>query len=223
MIEDCVQTFADPRTAAGQHLPRDQSEAVHVDARVEIGAVDLFGGHVGRSAERDTGNRQRGVRRHRPGEAEIGEQSASVAVDEDVFRLHVAVDDAVPVRGVERAADFAYDLRGVFRDEPALLLDPLLQRLTDDVGHDDREAGRTEIEHRAHGDDVGIVELGDKPRFACKPGLRFLIVDVSGPNELDRDLVTRRALPGEVNQRRTAAAQLANDLVVCFDRGVCYQ
>ena len=71
--------------------------------------------------------------------------------------------------------------------------------------HDDREAGRPQIEHRADRDDVRVMQLGDEPRFAREPGLRFVIVDISRPNEFDRDLVTRCPLLGQIDERGAAA------------------
>ena len=74
MVEHGVQRFTVPRAAAGEHLPRDQPQAVDVATPVERAALDLLGRHVGRRADRDAMHRQLlRLRRHGAGNAEVRE------------------------------------------------------------------------------------------------------------------------------------------------------
>ncbi len=94
-----ASAVAAERPLAGQHLVEDHAQAVDVAAGVDVVrlAARLFGRHVGRRAH------DLAVRRHRLavgvalGEAEVGDVRPALAVEEDVRRLDVAVDDAVVV------------------------------------------------------------------------------------------------------------------------------
>ena len=79
-----------------------------MSVRPSIGAVArrLFGRHVLRRAERQSGLRDAtaaGVR-HGQRDAEVGDQRLAV-LHEDVLGLEVAMNHVVPVRVVERARD----------------------------------------------------------------------------------------------------------------------
>ena len=74
---------------------------------VEITAQNLLGGHVAGRAHGEACGRQPRVLVGAAGQAEIGEQCAAVAVDEDVVGLEVAVDDPRVVGVLEAFADFA--------------------------------------------------------------------------------------------------------------------
>ena len=70
----------------------------------------LLGAHVVRRAETQSrfGHAAAGGGAHRERDAEVGHHRAAV-VQEDVLRLDVAVDHAVPVRVVQRVSDLAGD------------------------------------------------------------------------------------------------------------------
>ena len=100
------------RHVAGQHLVQDAAGGVDVDAMVGLVALGLLGRHVLGRAEDHPGARQPRaalVERRHLGDAEVehlDEVGPPLARDQvDVLRLHVAVDDALIVRGAERAAD----------------------------------------------------------------------------------------------------------------------
>ena len=78
----------------GEQLEGDEAEAVDVGALGERSAGPLLGRQV------RGGGRQRatvGAASDPHGDPEVGEVRVAVVVDQDVRRLDVAVDDAVPV------------------------------------------------------------------------------------------------------------------------------
>src|SRR6185503_1502002 len=84
--------------ATGEELVEDEAERVDVAARRDLAAGELLGRHVGRRARA-----QRLARR--PGEAEVGDPDLAAAVEHDVRRLQIAVDDAAVVRRGESRAN----------------------------------------------------------------------------------------------------------------------
>ena len=97
------------------------------------------------------------------GDAKIGQHATSVEAAQDVFRLHVAMHDALAVRVAEGAGDVAYHAQREARIVPAFY----------QVGH--RPAGfvahghvRAAVVHAdvVDGDDVGVVKLRGEPGLA---------------------------------------------------------
>ena len=97
----------------GDHLVHDRAERVDVAARVGGATGGLLGRHVLGRAHRHAGAGQPalarglGLGRLRDAEVEhLDDVGGAVARDqEDVLGLEIAVDDALAVRGGERAAD----------------------------------------------------------------------------------------------------------------------
>src|SRR5689334_4381866 len=93
------------------------------------------------------------LRLGQPRDAEVGDDGAARRpLDEDVLRLHVAMDDAARMRVAEREGDVAKLSDGLGEWRPTPLLDALRERLAVDVAHDE--------EHLA-GDLVGAVDGHD--------------------------------------------------------------
>src|SRR5207247_10385013 len=103
---------------AGNHLVEHQTEGEDVGARIGCPALELFGGHVLKGADKETlsgegsrgrGQPARGARRSGGwvdhfGAAEM-EQLGSGWGEHDVAGLEIAVDHAVAVGLVERVRD----------------------------------------------------------------------------------------------------------------------
>jgi hypothetical protein len=68
---------------------------------------------------------------------EVGDLRLAVAVQEDVLRLHVAVDETVRVREGETARDLQRELDSPVDRQRALAVDELLQVLAVDELEDD--------------------------------------------------------------------------------------
>ena len=219
VVENRIKAFAVPRPTAGEHLPSDQPKTIDVGTPIEHTTVDLLGRHVGRSSERDAVHRELRFVRHRPREAEVGEHGTSVIFDEDVFRLDVAMDEAHRVRGRECTSDVAQDSLDTLRREEAVAAEHLPEGSPREMLHHDRDGGTVEIEYGADRYDVRVLQLLDQSGFAREARQSLLVVHVLGSNHLDRDLGTGRALARQIDDRGTAATQLAEYFVLGVEHG----
>ena len=112
----------------------------------------------------------------------------TLLVEEDVRRLHVAVDEPERMRGVEGVRDLPRDRDRASRLEGALATQQRLQVGSVDVPHRDEEAS-FRLARLVHRDDVRMVEAGRESRLAQKP---FAEAGVIG-EPLEEDLqATRR-------------------------------
>ena len=71
----------------------------------------------------------------RPGDSEVGHQRVA-AREHDVFRLQVAVDNSVQVRGGKRVSDVPQDPDRVSDRQLTLACDPFTKRRAGDERHD---------------------------------------------------------------------------------------
>ena len=122
-----------------QHLVHDAREAVDVALVAEARLpARLFRAHVFRGSDGDTRVRHDIGRRRHSGDgagardAEVREHRVPVG-EQDVLRLHVAMDETVAVGVVEPRPDFLRDAQGVLDREPRLPLQSLPQRSSGDV------------------------------------------------------------------------------------------
>ena len=93
------------RRVAGEQLVEHAAERVDVGAGVDPLAADLLGRDVVEGPDEGAGRGDAGARVDLAGEPEVGEVgvlAGARALDEDVARLDVAVDEPARVRGVER-------------------------------------------------------------------------------------------------------------------------
>ena len=103
----------------------------------------------------------------RPGDAEVGHQRVPAA-EQDVLRLDVAMDDALPVGVGQRVGDLARDLQRVLHRELGLARQAVPQRLALDVGHDvvEEAVGLARVVQRQ---DVGMAQVGRDLDLAQEP------------------------------------------------------
>ena len=99
---------------SGQRFKQDATQRVDIRPAVHVRrAARLFRTQVSWRTEREPFTRERFRRPCRQmGDSEVGEQRVPFA-EQDVARLHVAVDDAVPMRKTESIGDFPHDSHGV--------------------------------------------------------------------------------------------------------------
>ena len=200
-----------------QHLVQGARQTVLVAATVHRGTGGLFRAHVLRCSHDHTGQREllraRGVQG--PCDAEIGNHGLP-AGQHDVFRLDIAVDDAVLVGVLQGAADFAGDLeRGV---EWQLLFprEPLPERLALGERHHvvQQATGRSRVEQR---EDVRVLErrrnfdLAEES-LAADDGRQL------GLEQLDRDAAPVLQVLGEKDDRHPTVADLTLDPVSIAQR-----
>jgi hypothetical protein len=202
------------RAHAGEQLVEHHAQRVHVGARVDVGggARELLGAHVGGRAHRragDRGRRRVGPRRHRLGDPEVDDLAVRLPVDlghEHVRRLEVAVDDALLVRVLHRAAHLAEERHALaHRERPrvGVLGDG---RARHALHHEVRQPG---VGHArvVHARDVRVLHEGQ--RLALGRETRHHLVGGRGrAQHLERHVAAhRRVLLGEVDGAHAALAE----------------
>ena len=162
------------RGQPGQHLVHHDAQRVDVRAGVDRLAADLLGRHVSGAADDRPGARDPGPV-GAGGDAEVGDLGVTVAVDEDVLRFDVAVDDARQMRGRQTLGDLPRDAAELAQAQEALA-DQLLERAPLDVLEDEVVVvvAGAPVDERDH---VGMRELRQRPAFAIepRPGTRVLV------------------------------------------------
>ena len=150
-------------------------------------------------------------------DAEVGDQRSAV-VQQNVLRLDVAVDDAVPVRIVERGSHLGGDPHGVRDREMLLPCQPVAERFT---LHERHDVIRGAVHHPAvdEAEDMGMLERGDSLDLAQEP----LGPDDGGElgaQDLDRDLAVVLQVLGQVDRGHAALAELPLDAVMLGERSL---
>ena len=132
--------------------------------------------------------------------------------DDDIGRFHVAMDDAVLMRVVERIRELGAPAHGRFRIE-AMRGEPVRQLDSrHELHHDERVA--SELADVVDGADVGMAQFRDGPGFAQKPiacrrrPRRIL------PEYFDGDLAAEPRVAREIDDAHTARAERFHDFVV---------
>ena len=206
------------RQLADQHLVGNDPEAVEVRAAVDLPvARGLLGTHVVR---RPDGHAGRGERRssRRGGEGlgdpEVGDDDpAAAALQQDVVRLHVPVDDSERVRGAEGVGRFHHDAaRFLGRKAPAALqLRP--QPLAFHVRHDEVDEAVGALADRMDGDDVGMRQTRRRLRLTQKAGADLFTEGELRGQHLDRHAPFEPLVAGVVHHPHAAPADLSLERV----------
>ena len=163
--------------------------------------------HVGGRAQREAGLRQAlagGV--HGSGDAEVGEH-ASLALEQDVLRLDVAMDDALPL-GISQGVGYRPgDPQRIRQRELGLARQAAPERLALHVGHGEPEPAGclTGVVDRQ---DVRVVEPGGEPDLPDEP-LGAQRVRQLGMENLQGDGAVVPDIAGQVDGGHAAAAELA--------------
>ncbi|MCY0987201.1 hypothetical protein OV203_08710 [Nannocystis sp. ILAH1] len=196
-------------------LPEREAEAVLIAPSVAGAACELFGGHVERRTGSGTGAGQAAHRRlatmacvcpcEREGaafrQAEVGDDHATVALDEHVVRLEVAMHQAGPVDMREPAT------RLEIKREPAppvagFAALQLAERAAVDEFHGDVGLAfvRSDL---VDGHEVRVVDPGERLGFEQEPFFRDLRVQ-----DLERDLAFELGVERGEHDAHAAAADL---------------
>jgi hypothetical protein len=113
---------AGERKAPGDHLVDREGEGIDIAASVRVIPLDDFWRHVRDGAEDVSRLPWRQRLRDGACDTKVGEFRDAVLVDQDVLGLHVPVDDALPVRVIERSSHLgAVAHRFRFRESPVRL------------------------------------------------------------------------------------------------------
>lgn len=229
-VKDGVEEFAGgefrERTLARGHLVEDETGGVEIGARVEIGAEELFRGHVGKGASERLRFELRlrdgfGKRHAEPGETEIKDFEAAILSDEEIGGLEIAMNDGVIVGGDEsidklkgESEEFGFGERA---DGEALA-----ERLSGNVLHDEKVGAALSVEI-VDGGDVGMIELGERVGFVVETMARGIVGDGAGMKKFEGNVTIEMGITGQVNDTHAAAADFALDAVVAefeTDEGV---
>ena len=212
----------------GDRREERRAEAPHVGARVDLvaAALRLLGRHELRRTDGHAGAGGLGAAVHavtaealHASEPEVEQLHAPVVAEEDVVRLHVAMDDALVVRGAERVEGLVGDLEDLVDGQRAAEANP--SRL--DV------LSLEEIEHQEGaavlGDTVvldvhdAVVTHGVRDvAFAKEPCARALVTRELRVQHLDRDLVAVAMRRG-VDRGHAARADAGVDVPLAVDHG----
>ena len=177
----------------------------------------LLGGDVVRGPEHAAGLGQP-VRLELARDPEVGHLGAPLGVDQDVLRLHVAVDEPARRgrrRGRGRPRSRRRRLRraaaGPARSIRCFSVSPSTYSKTM-YGRPVVLAG---VDHR---DDVRMRELGDRARLAPEALDLVRLVGDLAVQDLDRDPALERLVAGEIDGRHAAAAELRLEPVAAVSR-----
>ena len=185
-------------TAEGVEEGRPQ--AVHVGAQVLFLPDDLLGGDVVRRAPDLPLGHLLGLE---AGEAEIGHLGRAVPVEEDVGRFDVAVNKAVPARGLQAFGDPQAYLQHARLVERVLLADHLVKTTAVEEFHDDERlvlhlADLVDLNH------VPMVDLGGGAGFAEEVVDELGILAQLAAHDLDRHVTPEGDIVGPVDRGHAA-------------------
>ena len=195
----------------GRHLEQDDAERVDVGPLVDVLPFDLLGGHVlGRPDEGPAVGDALGL--GGAGDAEIHDPGAALAVDHDVGRLEVPVDDPQPVGLRQAVADLSGDRQGPGRGERPHHLDDALEIVARDEFHGD-EIGPLAVPEV---EDPADVLVGDPPgqlELVAEALDHLLVGAERGHEDLEGDGLADLPIQGLVDPAHAAAAELVEDPV----------
>src|SRR5204863_7011200 len=143
---------------------------------------------------------------------EIGDDCVAIFVEEDVVRLHVAMDDAAAMRVIESARDLRRGRGDEQRVDAALLLDFVRERAAIEVRHHriDNAVDLAIVENRT---DVRVAELRRCLRLALKSLGDLRILAEVRMQDLDHYASRESRLLGEIHIGHSAAAETTNDAI----------
>ncbi len=200
------------RQRTGQQFIKQHAQRIDIRAGVDIlrAHLRLLGAHVLRRADklallgvqRPFGQRlSEGL-----GDAEVDnlhDGFITLHGDQNVRRLHVAVDDALLVRIFERLANLVNDVQCAHRRQTVLDLGAQVAAVHVLHGDVDVLPGAADI---VDGDDVGMAQGGDDAAFLHEALEEIPRIVLIGVEALEHDLAMQGLLNGEKNGRHSAPA-----------------
>ena len=203
---------------AGQHLVGNDAHGVEVALGGGLVVLDGFGGQVGGCAHEHARRGQGGLGGG-AGQAEVGDLHVAAVVDEDVFRLDVAVDDAGSVGGGQAVQDLAQDAQGLLQGIDALPGHVPPQADAVDILHD--QVIQPLIDARVVDlDDVGVGDGGRGPGLPAEALLELGPVrplGQHGVHDLDRHMPGQPLVQGFVDRGHATLRDLTQNAVAPVD------
>jgi hypothetical protein len=210
LIEQDLERGVGERVGARQHLEQHDAERVDVRSRCRRLELDLLGGQVGGRAAH---HRPCGLlgRARLERDAEVAQVRVALVVQQDVARLHVAVDDALPVRGVQRGAHLIEDPDRALGLERAVL-EHVLEAAAPQVPHDQVRGVRlAPVVVQRH--DVRVFEARHELRLALEAADEVGLVRELRVDRLDRHLALDLWLDRSVHGAEGTLADLVEQPV----------
>jgi hypothetical protein len=207
-IPDEVTRTVDGWQAGDQHV-RDRADRPHVGGRAELLGAPLLGRHVHRRAGRDAELRLGDIvdacteRVGGTREAEIHDARTAVGREQHVRWCEIEVNDAFAMSGGDRGGKLARDAHRLDERE-ACAIDPIAQRGTVDVLHDDVRAALV-LADLVDRDDIGMREPRRRARLAPQ-------ITATRVRELDGDTTTEPTIDREIHHAEAAGTEPANHL-----------
>lgn len=227
--ENDTRALAGEWEMAGGHFVENDAERKEVGARVELLGANLFGGHIGDSAESAAGTGELGGsnclggegvggdgsgrgRGGNFGETEVEDFGAALAGNENVGGLDVAMDDALGVSGLQGVGDGGCDFEDGLKIHGARG-DGVFEGKAIEEFHGD-EGFAVFLADVIDGADVGVIESGGGLGFALEARKSLGIAgDVVG-EEFKGDETMKAGVFGFVDNAHAATADFIDDAVV---------
>jgi hypothetical protein len=195
---------------AGDHFVQDAAETEDVGAMIDGFAANLLGGHVADRAEDLSGIGLRGDEggavgafAEWPGAAQLGEAEIqnfqlAGAGDENIFRLQVAVDDALVVGGSQAVCQVDSEFDG-FAGRHSGRGNAFAQGFAFEEFRDDvvNPVGGADV---VDGNDVGMIEGGDGAGFLFEAAQAIGIVGEGGGQNFQGDVAQEAGVAGAVDR-----------------------
>ena len=198
------------RHGAGQHLVENDADRVEVGALVHLIALRLLRREILGGPKNGADLRHAGVAGAR--DAEVHDLDVPVAVDHDVLRLDVAVDDAAAVRALDGGEQLQTDADGFVPAQAIVPADEVFERLALDVLHDD-VVGPVGLAPIVDADEVRLVEAGRGLGLPAEALDEGGVVQQSLKEDLDGDAPSEGEILAQVHVGHAAAAELAQHAV----------
>ena len=202
--------IARERNLAGQTPVQHAPQRVDVGAAVHVIAPDLLGGHVVDGPDELSGSGDAGAGLQPLRHAEVGQERAvrrraRIRREQDVARLHVAMDQPGGMGGIERRGRLRDQGDGAVRFQSRLRSKEPLEIGALDVPHRDVQdaVGLAGVVDR---DDVRMVEAGGDLGLADEALPERVVIGELGTEDLQRDLAAQSDVLGQVDDRHPSAA-----------------
>ena len=206
------------RSTAGEHLEQDDAERVDVGCAGDLVAARLLRAEVVDGAERRAGDGHRRLG-HGARDAEVGDLHVPGVGDHDVAGLHVAVDDPLAVRRLERARGADCDPHRIVDRQRAAVAQDRRQVATVDELHDDvllaiGPVGAVVVD----ADDVRVRQAAGRARLLLEARGEARVGPELGPQDLDRHLAVELLVDGAPDRRHAAVAQRGDEPIAAADQ-----
>ena len=204
---------------AGEHLIPNHAERIDVAPSVQVTLTErLLRRHVRRRADRNASDGEPRIPLRRARDAEVGHhRTACRAVEHDVVRLHVAVDDALRVGIRKRVGDDGEDAACLTHGQARLAREPLRKALTVHERHHEVHDAFAFVD-RINGNDARMCELRRGLRLPQEPLANVGVERELGRQHLDRDSAVKPEVGRAIDDRHPASADLRVDEVLRPDR-----